>query len=188
MNRFLCGSIAGILLFWGGCESSSEYYRMEARELASGVRHDSTLLGIRFGMSPKAFFAHCWELNKTGIILQGPMNQTVEFPLGDRLPFPARMNFYPKFHEGKIYELPVTAAYNGWAPWNRHLYADSLQAQLLRLFESWYGPGFLEVRHPQKPPAFVKVDGNRRITLYAQDDQFVKIIFLDLLADKALNP
>ena len=38
--------------------------------------------------------------------------------------------------------------------------------------------------HPLKGPAFVKVDGNRRITIFKTDDLYVWAVFTDLLVKK----
>ena len=45
----------------------------------------------------------------------------------DELKYPGLMDFYPRFVEGKISEMPVTFNYAGWAPWNQKLSSDSLQ-------------------------------------------------------------
>src|SRR3954468_23057067 len=60
-----------------GCSKKSEYQEMEARELAKGIRRDSLFLGLKFGMTAKEFFAHCWQLNKQGLVMEGASNTTV---------------------------------------------------------------------------------------------------------------
>lgn len=175
VNRALV-SIITISLFFG-CQS--EYHRRVESELASGVRKDSLFLGISFGMSSKEFYAHCWELNKEGVIQQGSQNTTVLYE-GEELPYLAEMNFYPNFYQDKIYEMPVTYNYKAWAPWNRHLFADSLQRHILNLYQQRYGEDFLTIEHPERGVAYVRVDGNRRINIYRESDSEVKVLFTDL--------
>ena len=161
----------------------SEYHQRVEEELAKGVRQDSLFLGITFGMSPKEFFAHCWELNKQGLIHEGAQNMTVMYEVED-LKEPATMNFYPDFYEDKIYEMPVTYAYKAWAPWNKELFADSLQQDVLKLYKKQYGNDFIAVEHPKKGVAYVRVDGNRRISIFKENDTQVKVLFTDLLAER----
>jgi hypothetical protein len=86
--------------------------------------------------------------------------------------------------QGRIYEMPVKFKYIGWAPWNKNLTSDNLQHNLVKWYEKTYGRGFIEVRHPLHGTAFVKVDGNRRISIFKENDLYVWAVFTDLLATK----
>jgi hypothetical protein len=77
--------------------------------------------------------------------------------------------------------------YMGWAPWNLKLSADSLQIDLLEHYREIYGNNFMEVRHPIKGSAFIRVDGNRRIAISKADDQSVWVIYTDLLVENELK-
>ncbi|MGB3779538.1 MAG: hypothetical protein WA960_14350 [Tunicatimonas sp.] len=177
-KNFFIGLLLSLTL--SGCHS--EYHQRVEAELATGVREDSLFLGITFGMSPKDFFAHCWELNRQGTIREGTQNMSVMREVSE-LKHPAVMNFYPDFYEDGIYEMPVTYVYKAWAPWNKKLFADSLQQDVLALYQQQYGNDFMTVDHP-KGVAYVRVDGNRRISVYKEDDSHVKVVFTDLLAER----
>ncbi len=177
--------IAGTAIF--SCSPRAKYERRLKRELASGVRYDSLFLGMYFGMTQRAFYTHCWLLNHEGLIRQGPKNQTVEYELKDELKYPATMNFYPVFVQGRIYEMPVRFIYNGWAPWNKKLSADSLEMDVLGWYEKNYGDDFIRVEHPKHGIAFVKIDGNRRITIFKEDDMHVWAVFTDMLLKNQLD-
>jgi hypothetical protein len=99
--------------------------------------------------------------------------------------YPCILNFYPQFINGKIYEMPVVFTYEGWAPWNKQLSADNLQTDVLNWYKKLYGGGFIEVRHPVHGSAFVKINGNRRITVFKEDDSHVWAIFTDMLVKKS---
>lgn len=163
-----------------GCSPRAKYERMLKQELDSGVRYDSLFMGFYFGMPEKEYYVHCWKLNKKGIIRQGENNTTVLYELKDELNFPAAMNFYPRFIQGKIYEMPVRFTYKGWAPWNKTLSSDNLETDVLTWFEKVYGKGFVEVKHPDRGAAFVKINGNRRITIFIENELNVWAIFTDL--------
>jgi hypothetical protein len=90
------------------------------------------------------------------------------------------MNFYPIFAEGRIVEMPVRFIYHGWAPWNKEQSASNLALDVKHWYEKIYGKGFITVMHPLKGEAYTKIDGNRRITIYIESDQFVWGIFTDM--------
>ena len=167
-----------------GCTPKAKYDRMLRQGLASGVRNDSLFLGLYLGMPQKEFYTHCWKLNQKGLIRQGTRNMTVEYQLRNEFRHPATMDFYPGFVQGKIYEMPVRYFYAGWAPWNKSLSADSLQVDVLNYFEKTYGSGFIEVKHPKRGIAYVKVDGNRQISIFKEDDINVWAVFTDMLVKK----
>jgi len=124
------------ILLVSSCTPKTKYDRMLKQELASGIRHDSLFMGLYLGMPAKEFYTHCWELNRKGLIRQGTRNMTVAYQIKDELKYPATMDFYPEFVSDKISEMPVRFVYNGWAPWNKKLSADSLQVQVIILLKS----------------------------------------------------
>ncbi len=167
-----------------GCSPKAKYEHRLKNELASGVRYDSLFMGLYFGMPEKEFYLHCWKLNHNGLIKQGSSNTTVEYDLKNELKYPGVMDFYPKFMEGKIFEMPVRFKYVGWAPWNKNLSSDNLQSNIVKLYEKTYGRGFIEVKSPQRGSAFVKIDGNRRISIFKESDLYVWAVFTDLSVKK----
>lgn len=165
------------LLLISSCEQKSEYERLVQRELDKGVRYDSLFLGYKFGMEKEEFFDHSWKLNQQHIITGG--NQ-VEYDL-DSLSHSAQMIFFPEFQDNKIYRMPVEINYKGWAPWNKHLFSDSLVVDLKKMYEKIYGPGFIKTTHPENgKESWIKIDGNRRIAIYREDDMRAGVEFLDL--------
>lgn len=170
------------ILITSGCTPKARYERRLKQELASGVRNDSIFMGLYLGMSQKDFYSRCWNLHDQGLVHQGPNNTSVEFKIKDDLKYPATMYFYPNFSEGKISEMPVIYKYDGWAPWNKKLTSDSLQIAVLKYYKKKYGEDFMTVSHHEFGNAYVKIDGNRRITIYKRDDLYVWAVFTDLLA------
>jgi len=172
--------VALIALLMVGCSPGSRYeYRLK-KELASGVRYDSLFMGIHFGMSDKDFYTLCWELNREGVIRQSNSNTSVEYDPGEKLKHPATLEFYPKFVDSKIVEMPIKFSYDGWAPWNKELSSGQLVEDIRAWYEDEYGKGFIAVTHPLRGKAFTKIDGNRRITIYQEDDLYAWAIFTDM--------
>lgn len=181
----MVGLIAGLMIY--GCSPRSKYERRLKHELASGVRYDSLFMGIYLGMSEKDFYTHCWMLNRERLIKQGSRNTTVEHALREDLKYPATMDFYPEFSQGRIVEMPVRFIYNGWAPWNKKLSSDNLKLDVLKWYKKIYGDGFIKVKHPKRGIAYIKLNGNRRITIFKEDDMYVWAVFTDMLVKKDLN-
>ena len=127
---FVCFSIGASLLMssCGGRQTSSQH-----------TQYDSLFLGIYLGMERKAFYDHCWELNRLKVFTNGPTTASVEYKLDKELDQPVMMRFYPDFYKEKIVDMPVTFSYEAWAPWNKQYTSEVLFPKVLLIFEKWYG-------------------------------------------------
>lgn len=174
-----------LLLF--SCES--DYQKMESKALESGEIHNDLFLGLELGMDKKSFYEVCWDLNKEGILSNGPTELSVEYNVDMPSGKPAKMRFYPKFKDEKIYLMPVEFNYESWALWNEELSVDKLTADVVALFEKWYGAGFIEVANEDRSQiAFIKMDGNRRIRVFKKSVSSVRAEIVDLPIQKNLDP
>ena len=170
--------------------SIKQYNRLVKSELASNKRVDSIFFDIKFGMTGKDFFAYCWEMNRKGLFTDGQSNTAVLYRLNhNELKYPASMNFYPEMDKNGINKMMVTFQYDGWAPWNKHLFSDSLLLDVLQLYKKWYSNGnsFIEIKEPGKSTIYVKVDGNRRIVIRKKDDMVVKADYTNLFTEQKKN-
>lgn len=177
---------ASIMVFLGlmACESS-HYSGLVKTEYNSGEVNDSLFLGFSFGMTQKEFFNAGWEMNKKGLIMQGPQNQNVSYTLksadGSR---DIEMLFYPEFDvHGRVKNMPARFMYKGWAPWNLNLFSDSLLLVVKDTLMDWYGGNnFYLFEKPDENIRFwYKVDGNRQITLATINEREVKAVIKNLL-------
>ena len=191
----IAGSVFIILFMLIACSEDSnmnKYNNLVKKELASNKRVDSIFFEIHFGMAQKSFFMYCWEMNKKGMFTDGNDgrgNMNVLYKLGKELKYPASMNFYPDFHDSTIWKMRVTFQYDGWMPWNKALGADSLLPDVLAMYKKWYSDGnsFIQINDEKRGTVYVKVDGNRRITIRKYDDVFVKAEFADMLVEKQIK-
>lgn len=158
--------VLGLFVTLAACSKKARYEAMVKEGLESGARHDTIFLGLYLGMTAEDFYKHCWQLNKQGLVRQGEGNTSVLYEMKDEFKDDVDMNFYPTFYQDKIYEMPVKFRYKGWSPWVKRFSGDTLQLELVDLYKGWYGDGFMEVNHSTRGKAFVKVDGNRRISIY----------------------
>jgi hypothetical protein len=163
-----------------GCTPKARYERMLKQETESGIRYDSLFMGLYLGMPEKEFYTRCWNLNRQGLVRQGSTNTSVLYEMKHELKYPASMDFYPRFVEGKIAEMPVQFKYSGWAPWNKKLSAENLETDVYHYYKNKYGSGFIKVRHPKRGLAYVQIKGNRRITIFIGDESTVWAVMTDL--------
>lgn len=181
-GRFSLGALLIIVLSCTICGCEKSYQDIVETELASGVRYDSVFLGINLNMDRKEFYAHCWELNKQGKVINGPSNLSVEYRLvNSEMRDSAYLRFYPDFDGKEINKMDFEFGFLNWAPWNENLKIDSLLLDSRKLLHKWYGKNdFIYLEGDQNKKVWVKVDGNRRIRLWKADLRKVQGDIIDL--------
>ncbi len=180
------------LMFLMGCEDSPEeqYLKWEKQELATGLRYDSLFMGIYFQMPQKKFREHCYQLNLDGKFKQGGKKNTiwVEYKMEEEMDYPAAINFYPTFENDVITEMNAAIYYDDHAVFRDGIFeSDSLLMDVLNLMDEWYGKGFVLIKSPvfYQEDVYVKVTGNRRITVYPDlGGQKINVWYVDLLSKK----
>lgn len=191
----IAGSVIILLFMLLACSEDSEmdkYNSLVKKELSGNKRVDSVFFGIHFGMETKKFYMHCWEMNKKGLFTDGNDdrgNMTVLYKLPTEMKYPVSMNFYPDFHDSTIWRMRASFHYDGWVPWNKALSADSLLPDVLAMYKKWYkdGNSFIQINDEKRGTVYVKVDGNRRITIRKFDDVVVKVDYADMLVEKQIK-
>ena len=183
--RFFIGVFAISMMTLMACEK--DYAALRQRELASGIRHDSIIMGMYFGMPRAEFYRHCHEMNQQGLVTNGAENTSVLYVMpGYRQPID--VNFYPDFSDDKIYNMKVWMSYQTWAPWNKEYYAEMLVPDALSILEKWYGPGFVKQRNEKGRPFWAKVDGNREVILRILDERRLRVDITDISVQPKPNP
>jgi hypothetical protein len=130
-------------------------------------------------MSKKEFFDHSWKLNKQKKISNGNGAEILQETEG--LKAPGQKIFYPDFKNDKIVRMPVKYSYDGWAPWNRHLWADSLKLDVKRLLEERYQIEFKEINSSKTGKKYLyHVSANKEIRISELDDSKVLVEYIDL--------
>ena len=162
------------------------YLLLEKRELETGLVYDSLFLGVKFKMTSKEFYAHCWDLNKKELITQGPSNNSVRFILQSKSnDGKIEMLFYPVFNKDSIYEVNSTFSYIGW---NRNLFSNFLIEEVKEIMEDWYGSNFITIKNSKNDKMlYATVNGNRRIAITIVDDSKVRVRFTNLLVEKTIT-
>lgn len=173
-------AIGILLLIFFGCSNENKLEKVIQKELASGVRNDSLFLGLTFGIELQEFYDHCRELNKQGLVKEGPRNMSVEYLFKDSLDQPIAFNFYAhKNGGGPIYQYNTSFYYYAWAL-NRHLYSDHLMEMIPAILMDWYGGNKPFTMIKDGKEHLYKIDGNRMIDLYIYDESTVVATYSDL--------
>ena len=190
MKKILALAVIVSCLMCAACKKDglSAYKEMESKELAKGIRNDDLFFGVHFGMSMEDFYSHCYELNRQKILREGAGNMTAQYRMDTtEMKYVTYMDFYPKFYLNKIYYMPVTFQYMNWNPYDKKYSPENLQVDVLKYMEKKYGQGFIKVVDPSKGRVFVKVDGNRRISITMDIERDVLVKIVDLTVAKQLG-
>ena len=186
MNKFLITILIFITII--SCQTNP-YLELEKKELSSGVRYDSLFLGVKFGMTSKEFYAHCWDLNRKKLITQGPSNNSVRYYLPtESIGQKIEMLFYPVFDNDIVYEVNTTFSYTGWAPWNKETSSDYLIDEVREILSEWYDSKFYEIKNPKtNSTLYTTVSGNRRIVITKVSEREVRARYTDLTIEKKIK-
>lgn len=137
---------------------------------------DDIVKGVYFGMSKDDFFKHCWDLNQEGLTHHGTIANMVMYVDSSNFAPKAVINFYPKFSNDVVSEMPVIYYYHAWAPWNKNeLKQDSLQMQVVRYYERKYDTKLEKKEAKHGYDVYYKVIGPLMVRVYKdQDEMLVK--------------
>tara|TARA_R110002167_G_scaffold24608_3_gene86268 strand:- start:6509 stop:6997 length:489 start_codon:yes stop_codon:yes gene_type:complete len=145
--------------------------------MASGVIHDSLIFGMKFGQTRQQFYDSCWKLNNEERVTHGPNNKFVAYKLPQKdttdLKNAITMFFYGVFNEENIMTgMDFQFSHDAWSLWNKNMQSDRLVLSVKDSLKKWYpGNDFITVHLPKDTTdIFVKIDGNRRITIKPLDD------------------
>jgi len=175
--------LAGALV---GC--TSEYEKKVKEGLALKEDHPELIFDIEMGQTQKDFFGKCWELNKKGLVAQGPSNQYVRHVLDQNSPLyqpdkNMELLFYGLFDEANIIRgMRFRISYLGWGPWIEDMQSQYLMRSVKTMMMELYGGNpFFELNEKVNDhPIAVKIDGSRQITVFVFDNRFVHAIIEDL--------
>lgn len=184
MKKLIIGSFCLLVLVASSCKS--DYEKAVAAELAKGEIYTELPMGLEMGMTKKTYYDVCWKLNKQKIIGAGPGNQYAEYkllPNGETDSLNTiTMLFYGMFDEEQVMRgMDLITEYKNWAPWNEKFQSPALIKTLeTHYMQTYSGNDFFKLKVNEELDAKVKIDGNRRITIYPLSKQKVAVKIIDL--------
>ncbi len=179
----LC-SVGLPLLVMMSCTRTQTYEEVLAEELAKDVRYDSLFYGLHFNMTTPAFLEHCFEMNQQKIFFQDGVGSLIIIKFENEFKYPVEFKFFPNLEKNLIQELRGSFLYQGRNPFKKDRGSDVLIVDVVKQMEKWFGGRkFIKVPASEAwlPDTFVKIDGNRKITLVQnQVSGAVEVYFYDL--------
>lgn len=177
-----------VLALLSACRYNPSYNEVLEEELASNVRHDSIIYGVKLGMTYDDFHFYCWNQHLEGVFMPGGFGDAVKVEITEEVHSPLIVEFFPadvndKFEPIKKYRVSV--AFKNYSQYNKATSMENLVKETMRFFEDGYGGRkFIPVPNTTNvliKNNFIKVDGNRKITLYPEfKGHKLEIIFEDL--------
>ena len=171
------------------CEIESEYSKLLKKELKSGKSFNDLVLGLKIGQTKDDFYEICADLNKKKLITSGARNLYPEYILypkdsvenGKKI----RMSFLGIFDNDRIMKgMDIRFNYYSWIAWREEYNSDNLINEIKDTLQLWYpGNNFIEIDlklDSKNNLAYVKIDGNRQITMYKIDGRDVAVIIEDV--------
>ena len=171
------------------CEVESEYSKLLKKELKSGKSFNHLVLGLKIGQTKDDFYKICADLNKKKLITSGARSLYPEYILypkdsvenGKKI----RMSFMGIFDDDRIMKgMDIRFNYYSWIAWREEYNSDNLINEIKDTLQLWYpGNNFIEIDlklDSKNNFAYVKIDGNRQITMYKIDGRDVAVIIEDL--------
>ncbi len=171
------------------CEIESEYSKLLKKELKSGKSFNDLVLGLKIGQTKDDFYEICADLNKKKLITSGARNLYPEYILypkdsvenGKKI----RMSFMGIFDNDRIMKgMDIRFNYYSWIAWREEYNSDNLINEIKDTLQLWYpGNNFIEIDlklDSKNNLAYVKIDGNRQITMYKIDGRDVAVIIEDV--------
>ena len=178
-----------VLTLFLACEIESEYSKLLKKELKSGKSFNDLVLGLKIGQTKDDFYEICADLNKKKLITSGARNLYPEYILypkdsvenGKKI----RMSFMGIFDNDRIMKgMDIRFNYYSWIAWREEYNSDNLINEIKDTLQLWYpGNNFIEIDlklDSKNNLAYVKVDGNRQITMYKIDGRDVAVIIEDI--------
>jgi hypothetical protein len=147
----------------------SKYEQTVLRERYFGGEHNELLFELRIGQKMQDFYDKCTELNKRKEVTQGEgVNaKKILYPKDSNGKEIEMLFFGLQDNERNLRGMRMRFAYKAWAPWAKDYQAEKLIDPIKDSLMAWF-PGntfFPVVVKNDSIPAYIKVDGNRRIIL-----------------------
>ena len=178
------GFFFGIIII-SSCSEKVKFEELVSVELAKGIRYDSLIYGIHFGMTNEEFGNYCSDMNRKKIFMPNLNGTAVSLELKNGFNSPVYIEFFPRFENGrKITKLEAILNYRDFSYYNKNYAIENLVKETKANFEKGYGGNaFFEVPHENSllKSQYIKIDGNRKIVLSPNfDGQKLNVEFEDL--------
>lgn len=182
----LTACLLGIIILASSCVREQSYESVRKEELAKGIHVDSVIYKVHLGMNYSDFYAYCFQMNLNDQFDQNVAGDMVSVELTKGFRFPVIFEFMPskRGNSEKIYSYWGKLAYKNFSYYNKDHSIEKLTKEAMNYFENNYkGRKFIRIPNENilLKYKYVKIDGNRQITLDPEfSGQYLNIKFEDL--------
>lgn len=182
----LTACLLGILILASSCVQEQSYESIRKEELAKGIRVDSVIYKVHLGMRYLDYYAYCFQMNQSGQFMPNTAGDMVSLELTKGFNFPVIFEFMPskQGNSEKIYFYWGKLTYKNFSYYNKDNSIEKLTKEAMDYFENYYkGRKFIKIPNENilLKYKFVKIDGNRQITLDPEvSGQYLNVTFKDL--------
>lgn len=167
------------------CRQEVTLEDMQSKELARGVRYDSLIYGVHFGMSMEDFANHCAQMNRKKLFMPNTQGNAVRIRFTEGYQEPVQFEFFPDQNPTRtLVRLTGALRYESFSYYDKKYAIKNLLKEAIGFFEDGYGGNeFIALPHENVllEHKFVKIDGNRKIILSPTfDGQVLEVVFEDI--------
>ena len=152
-------------------EGMQVYQNTLKKETQKEQQFDSLFYGIHFKMTVGSFHEHCNTMHKKKIF-DGNNNYEIVIGLVEGFKGPVDLIFSPTFDEPFVKILKARFLYKHVSVFDLESASDKLMPEVIQKMMQWYGGNdFIKIppKYIYEKPFYIKVDGNRKITLKESD-------------------
>jgi hypothetical protein len=182
----LTACLFGIIILASSCVREQSYESVRKEELAKGIHVDSVIYKVHLGMSYSDYYTYCFQMNQKGLFKPNITGDMVSLELARGFRFPVIFEFMPskQGNSEKIYFYWGKLTYKNFSYYNKDCSIEKLTKEAMNYFENNYkGRKFIRIPNENilLKYKFVKIDGNRQITLDPEvSGQYLNVTFKDL--------
>lgn len=185
INFFSLFGVLISLIFFSSCSEKVSFEEYVEREISKGIRHDSLIYGIQFGMTDEEFKVYCFDMNRKKMFMPNQSGTAVRLELTEGFGAPVHFEFFPVLESnGRITKLTASMNYRDFSYYDKKYAIENLIIEAKNKFVNGYGGNkFFAIPHENKllKYKYVKIDGNRKIVLNPNfDGTLLNIEFEDL--------
>ena len=187
-----------LLFFFASCQEHKSEKQEQAiedltnTELTTGVKNDTIFLGLRFGMGGEDVHNYFYDLVSQGKLYLLPHKYfsykrkifIYKFDFGNEAPLlqNVQASFRSYYIKDKLYKLRISVE----SEKNSNL--QLLKSKLIEIYILKYGHNYIKKENTfYDSDGYIWIDGNRKIEICEGFNNYVLIIYTDLIAVKEIE-
>jgi len=152
------------------------------------TNNDELIFGLKLGQKKSVYHDICYQLNKAKKVTSGGRSYSPETILREYKdsisPRDIKMSFNGVFNDDDLMSsFKMVFNFIGWSHWNKKYFSNILKERIKDTLNIWFpGNDFKEykIKKNKNIDVDIKLDGNRRISVYTIDNKEVRVVVDDV--------